>query len=370
MNNKPTILFEGEFDQRDLDALKISALEITDIYDLQLRELFKINFPSKAADQKSLDSYVKQQKSGDYAGAWVYYPWSKILLHCVSPEELFKIRTNRNKNLITEEEQQILANTTVGVAGMSVGAGIAISLAYSGISNTIKIADFDELDTSNLNRLRENLLSVGKKKTQLASQHIYELDPFLQVEEFSEGLNDKNIAEFFSHPKIDVVIDEIDDFKMKIKLRLEAKKQGIPLLMFTSLGDNILIDVERYDLNPEQQPFHGLIGTVTEEILEKDQISIEDIKKFSVKVVGAEYIPTRALASVTEMGRSLVGRPQLYGTISIDGGLAAYLVRQIALSSDMLKSGRYFIKFSDFFKLNDDLADSDERKNILQKLIG
>jgi hypothetical protein len=40
---------------------------------------------------------------------------------------------------------------------MSVGSGIALSCVYSGFSGTIKLADFDTLETANLNRLRESL---------------------------------------------------------------------------------------------------------------------------------------------------------------------------------------------------------------------
>ncbi len=363
-----TILQAGEYKKEDVEVLKNKALEVIDIFGLQVKELFRIKYPGLKEEGEESVAFLKQRNQGDLSGSWVYYPWKKTLLHCVSKDDLYVLRTNRNKNIITDNEQLKLKDAVVGVAGMSVGAGIASALAYSGISETIKIADYDELDTSNLNRLRENLLSIGKKKTVLAKQHILELDPFIDVQDYSEGLDESNIDSFFATPALTVVVDEIDDFKMKLLLRLKAKEYKIPLLMFTSLGDNILIDVERHDIDSDLMPFHGIIDDLSEEILKKDIISDEDIKKYSVQLVGAEYIPTRALESVADMGKTLVGRPQLYSTIAIDGGLGAYVIRRLALDGQP-QSGRYFVKLAELIGTSsDDLNQSSERKAILDIL--
>ena len=251
---------------------------------------------------------------------------------------------------------------------MSVGASIAIGAVQGGMSSTIKLADLDHIVTTNLNRVRESLHNVGQSKVQLIAQHIYELDPFTNVNLYEKGINKSNIDNFFTEPKVDIVVDEIDDFKMKVQLRLHAKKQGIPLLMFTSLGDNILIDVERYDLEPELQIFNGLLGSLSDEIINKPEITKDDEKRYAVQLVGQEYIPTRALASLLETGHTLVGRPQLYSTIAVDGGLAVYVIRQIILSGKPV-SGRYFIKFADLFDIvNTDLSKTNERIEILKKL--
>lgn len=370
MSQKPTILLPGTFAAEQVEAMRNDSQTIVDIYNDQLLELFKIMHPDKQGDQASLEHFVQGQPNGDLAGCWVFYPWSKSLLHTVYKNDLFELRTNRNKNLITREEQNKLANSVIGVAGMSVGAGIAISAVYSGMTETIKIADFDTIDTSNLNRLRESLLSVGQKKVVAAARHLYEIDPFITVDEYVDGLTENNLAAFFDTPKLNIVVDEIDDFKMKIKLRLASKARQVPLLMFTSLGDNILVDIERYDLDPNLEPFHGLLGGLLEEVLGKNEITQQDIRELSVKLVGAEYIPTRALSSVAEMGKTLAGRPQLYSTIAVDGGIAAYIMRQIILGASV-KSGRYFIKFSELVNLNSgELSDSAERSAILAGLIG
>lgn len=348
----PVILSDKNLSKSEVQSLvsehKIST--VIDLYDGQLQELEKIDY------------------SDGVGHSWIFYPWSGKLLHTVDENALFVLRTNRNKLLITADEQKALSEAVVGIAGMSVGAGIAIATVYSGMSDTIKIADRDTLDTSNLNRLREPLLAVGQEKTKLAANHIYEINPFADVHEFSDGITAENIDAFFADPKLSVVIDEIDDFKMKVQLRTKAKEHKIPLIMFTSLGDNILIDIERFDLEPNRPIFHGIINNLEQEITSKTEITPEDIRRYSVQLVGAEYIPTRALESVARMGTELVGRPQLYSTIAVDGGLAAYTIRQIILDADVT-SGRYFVAFANLLGLKtNELSDTPERQSILQKL--
>lgn len=361
MHNKPIIL-AGSYTHEDLDDFRTlhNVWKTVDIYGQQLHELAEIG-------HKTADENVTTDMNLE--GAWVYYPWSGVLLHCVDGERLFALRTNRNQNLITKDEQERLASSTVAVAGMSVGSGIALACVYSGISTTIKIADFDTLETANLNRLREGLPSVGQSKTALAAQHIYEIDPFADVQELS-GVTSDNISAFFQNPDTAVVVDEIDDFKMKIQLRLKAKSLHVPLLMFTSLGDNILVDIERYDLDPDQEIFNGTLGKLPDEIMQAGDISPEDTRRYAVRLVGQEYVPTKAMASLLEMGKTLVGRPQLYSTIAVDGGLAAYVIKNIVLGVP-LNSGRYFIKFAELFGMSsDDLGDSPERRDAVRQLLG
>ena len=155
MQTKPVILLPNSFNAAQLSQLKEAnnIWSVSDIYHSQVNELAEIRFPG---DVVARQAFVDEQPAGDLAGAWVYFPWSGVLLHCLPEDELFELRTNRNQNLISKQEQAILAASVVAVAGMSVGSGIALSCVYSGMSGDIKIADFDSLETANLNRLREN----------------------------------------------------------------------------------------------------------------------------------------------------------------------------------------------------------------------
>ena len=349
----PVILREGDYKISDLDRFQTSEKiwEVKDMYRAQLAELFEIQNPSLV---RNPDFSQKQQvfveercyQEEKNKGNWIYFPWSGILIHSVSELEYKQLRTNRNQNLITKEEQGKLADFTVAIVGLSVGSNIALNLAYSGIGKTLKLSDLDTLETTNLNRVRARIDQVSEKKIEISAKQIYEIDPYIKLQLYPEGLSETNMEDFVTGlQKPSLIFEIIDDFKMKIRLRLKAREKRIPLIMLTNLGDSILVDIERYDLDQNMLIFNGLIGDIGEEILTKE-ISKEDEKRYAVEIVDKENVPPRALTSLTEIGKTLIGRPQLISTVSVSGGFATYLARQIALG-EPLASGRKSLRLND-----------------------
>lgn len=368
---KPIILYEGSYDQTDLEKLKdeYPIWQTIDLYKDQLAELFEIEHPDlkQAVDYETQKLDYIKQRSGEYAGTlgnWVYFPWSGNLIHTVQEEPYFRLRTNRNQNLITFDEQVRIKNACAGITGLSVGNGIAISLAYMGVGS-FKLAEFDTLETANLNRLRSGIHFIGQPKITVTTQQIYEINPYAQIETWDEGLEQSTIKEFLEgKQRLDVVFDEIDDFEMKVRLRLSAKSSKIPVIMLTSLGDNVLVDIERYDADKDLTIFNGLLGKLPEEILKKDIGEKEKIK-YAMQIVGTEHIPTRALASLFEVNRSLIGRPQLYSTIAVEGGLGAYLVKRLVLGAN-IPSGRSYMSFDEVLHFTN--PPENEREGLIAKL--
>jgi tRNA A37 threonylcarbamoyladenosine dehydratase len=88
----------------------------------------------------------------------------------------------------------------------------------------MKIADPDDISGSNLNRVRYNFTSVGKNKCDIAAQQIYQINPYAELSAYREGITLDNIDEFLSC--LDVLVEELDDLEMKIRLRLKAKEYG------------------------------------------------------------------------------------------------------------------------------------------------
>ena len=126
----------------------------------------------------------------------------------------------------------------------------------------------------------------------------------------------------------------------------------------------------RYDPDPDLASFSGAVAGLSKEILATNNLSAADAKRYAVQLVGTEFAPTKAMGPLPEIGKTLVGRPQLYSTIAVDGGLAAYIIKAILLGQPV-KSGRYFIKFTDLFQLTSvDFEDSEERRHILDALMG
>lgn len=348
---KPIILKQGQYSAAEISRLKKKASEVLDIYKSQLEELFEIENPNTLFDEdfhKRQKKFIKERLSQKSPGNWIYFPWNKQLVHVVTENEYNDLRTNRNQNIITKQEQKLLRRATVGMVGLSIGNAMAVSMAYTGIANTLKLADFDILSTSNLNRIRSGLSFIGKRKIDITSQQIYEINPYANLKLFDKGLKKTDLDKFFSNPKPVVVFEAIDDFEMKIRVRIAAKKAKVPVVMLTNLGDSLLIDIERYDTEKKVKIFNGLIGDIGEQILKKP-ITEDDKKKYAIGIVGKDNIPERVFKSVLEVNKTLVGRPQLMSTVAVGGGIAAMIARKIILG-EKIKSGRTRIVFDNFLK--------------------
>lgn len=368
---QPKIYYEGEYTEADLNDLKDknSIWRVSDIYRRQIDELFEIQNPSLIGS-KNYDSALKQfiqnrvEPNETLRGNWVYFPWSGVLTHMVGKNEFDLLRTNRNRNIIMTREQEKLSGLTIGILGLSVGGNMAVTLAQSNIASNMKLADFDTLDTSNLNRIRASVDEVGSPKIDITSQQIYEINPYASLHLFCKGVDKNNLSKFcLDNPRPDVIIEAIDDFEIKVRLRLLAKEARIPVIMLTNLGDSVLVDVERHD-QEDIDIFNGLIGEAPEEII-NNPIGEREKIKFAMQIVGIDNIPTRALGSLLEIRKTLVGRPQLASTVAIGGGVSAYLIRKFALGS--LPSGRSILSLNTSLGLQEDEGTL-ERGAIIDKL--
>jgi len=190
---------------------------------------------------------------------WAHYPWRRSVVHVLGPESFRLARLDRNRNKIEPDEQDRLCRLKVGIVGLSVGHAIAHVLALEGLCGELRLADFDTIEVPNLNRLPVTVLDLGLNKAVAAARRIAELDPYLPVAIFPEGVCHDNIDAFMDG--LDVVVEECDSLDVKLLVREAARERAVPVLMVTS--DRGLFDVERFDLEPERPPFHGLLGDVT-----------------------------------------------------------------------------------------------------------
>ncbi len=365
MMQRPIILKQDEIEQYKASH---KIWQQVDLIKEQLGELYEINFPAAHNDKAKRETFIEDNIS-TVDQYWIYYPWSGVLLRTIGEPELFRLRTNRNQNLITKDELQKCNKACIGIFGLSVGNSIAVTLAYSGVDGLLKLGDFDTISTSNLNRLRAGLKDVGKPKVDLVAEQIWELNPFAELELYEHGIHEGDLDAFFGGTKPQVIFDEIDDFQMKIKLRIKAKKEGVSVVMLTSLGDNVLIDVERFDLDKNIALFNGLLGNTPEEIL-NSEIGEREKVKYAINLVGSKYIPAKALESLFEINRTLVGRPQLGSTIMIGGGIGTFIARKIILGQS-LPSGRYYLSLENLFGIvRNDSADQKAAVEKLDKMLG
>jgi hypothetical protein len=212
----------------------------------------------REAQQTDLAATRGGARPGVRSGRWAYYPWRRVLVGVLEEDAFRRLRLDRNRNKITEAEQDRLGRLRIGVVGLSVGHAVAHTLALEGLCGELRLADFDTVEVSNLNRVWATLIDLGVNKAVVAARRIAELDPYLPTRVFPQGVTDAGLAEFLDG--LDVLVEECDSLDVKVRLREEARRRGIPVLMETS--DRGLLDVERFDLEPHRPLFHGLLGEV------------------------------------------------------------------------------------------------------------
>jgi molybdopterin/thiamine biosynthesis adenylyltransferase len=264
---------------------------------------------------------------------WAYYPWRRSAVAILGPRGYRALRLDRNRNMITAAEQDRLGALKVGVAGLSVGHVIAHTLAVQGLCGEMRLADFDILELSNLNRVPATVFDLGVNKAKVAARRIAEVDPYLPVHVLEEGLTFDNADAFVAG--LDIVVEECDALDMKAVLREMARSRGIPVLMSTS--DRGLVDVERFDLEPTRPILHGLLGEV-DAALFPGMSSREKIPHI-LRHLDAERLSPRTAASLVEVDRSLSTWPQLASDVNLGATVLAEAVRRIGLG-EPLNSGR------------------------------
>ncbi|MDR3571343.1 MAG: ThiF family adenylyltransferase [Candidatus Pacebacteria bacterium] len=323
-----------------LEAFKerTEPTHIIDAYDDLLEDLFLIRNPrfKFVREYKAeLAAFTEEYKRANPSfGEWFYFPWNGVLAHYLPEAEHLELRTARNRNIITAEEQQALYGLRVAYAGLSVGSHGLFTFAHLGGGQRIKIADPDTVSPSNLNRIRFDFLAVGRKKCDLAREYIYQLDPYAHVEAFADGVSAENMDAFLSD--IDVLVEETDNLEMKIRLRLEARARGIPVIMATDNGDNIIFEADRFDLDKNASLFNGAIGDIT--IDEFKSFPPTELPKLATKIAGPGFIVPRMMSSLLEVGKTIYSWPQLVDAATLSGVAIAYALKQLALKRPLMSA--------------------------------
>ncbi|MCB0769095.1 MAG: Rv1355c family protein [Flavobacteriales bacterium] len=316
----------------------------------QLAELVRVLNPSERFTKEELKVAARAHLNGtdpiEY-GVWVYYPWSKRLVHLLDETEFARVRTDRNRNKITTEEQATLATKKVGVIGLSVGQSVSLTMALERSFGEIRLADFDTLELSNLNRIRSGVERMGINKAVNTAREIAELDPFLNVTCFTNGITKENIEGFLTAGgKLDLLVEECDSVDVKVIARIRAKALGIPVIMDTS--DRGLIDVERFDLDPERPIIHGALNDIDPQLFHGPLTPLQKYE-YIMKMVDPTALSDRMKASLPEIGRTVLTWPQLGGHVVLGGALASEVGRKI-LTKEMDHSGRWYIDLDELFK--------------------
>ncbi|MFI7385137.1 ThiF family adenylyltransferase [Streptomyces sp. NPDC049813] len=332
-------------DRARLDALVASGAvrERHDRIGAQLAELARCLRPADALTGARLDAAAEELCPGGDRhryGTWVWYPWSGRLVHVLPEPEFRRVRTDRNRDKISTTEQRHLLGRRIGVIGLSVGNSAALTCAMEGVGGSFRLADFDDLGLSNLNRLRAGVHDLGLPKTVLCARQMYETDPYLDIELWPEGITESTLDSFFGDPghPLDLLIEECDTIWVKVAAREAARARRVPVLM--DMNDRGMLDVERFDEEPDRPLFHGRAGTVTA----RDLRALDPAGRlaFLLRVCDADRLSPAMTDALGRIGSTLSSWPQLASGVQLGGALVTDTARRVLLGHPV-RSGRYYV---------------------------
>ncbi len=300
----------------------------------------------------------------DY-GFYAYYAEKNELVrycppfwhHVVAVASSSKLLADPTNSLSWAQIRDLFENTTIAVAGCSVGSSVIHSAIMDMRPKNIKIADKSVYKMENINRVRLGYAEMVKSqaertsvadlslknKARVIAQQLYSIDPFLNVYIYDEGVDEKNIDSFLGEkdgmPKTDVVVEEVDDPRIKIFIRQEARKRGLPVVMVTDIGSAVQLDVLRYDKDKNLPLSYGVSD---EELIAKMEKVYDEAGsrkaffEFVDVLIGKDYRQgelNEIIEQRVEIPTSTI-IPQLGSTVAMAGAIAAECIARIKLGHD------------------------------------
>ncbi|HRY13375.1 MAG TPA: ThiF family adenylyltransferase [Syntrophomonadaceae bacterium] len=245
----------------------------------------------------------------------------------------------RNIGIFTKEEQELLRNSTVAVAGVGgVGGMLVERLVRLGIGN-IKITDPGTFEKSNFNRqLGSSVRTNGLQKAEVVGEMVQDINPEAKIVYDINGItNQQDAARFVAGA--DLVLDEMDygAWKESIYLQRAARKQGIYYCFAGAIGFGALVaNFEPNGITLEE--YNGLEADQNLEPLQNIVVAIE-----KVLPVYPSYINT---AMDNQMLQEIIAGLRPVPTCAIGVGLASMMAASTAVNiilrrKEIIKAPQY-----------------------------
>lgn len=158
-------------------------------------------------------------------------------LGLAEPEPYWASAFGRTIGAISQGELQRLSHARIAIPGLGGAGGIhLITMVRAGIGR-FHIADFDAFSIVNFNRqYGARVDTIGCSKIEVMKRDALEINPFLDIQTFPEGVNRENLDRFLQG--VDVVMDALDFFALKTRRAVfnRARELGIPVITSAPIG--------------------------------------------------------------------------------------------------------------------------------------
>lgn len=198
------------------------------------------------------------------------------------PETNFMLeRYSRNFPYITEQEQELIANTRILLAGTGLGSVIAESLVRTGFTNLVLI-DGDDVELSNLNRQNFTVDRIGQNKAKALFDYLKTVDPDAKLEYHALYLNTANLKDYIE--RCDIVINTIDfENGAFIECNRVARECKKPLLFPMNFGWAGFVYLFRHDTkrlepllesHPDTKPQIAVLLKLVQYLMKRNQLPL------------------------------------------------------------------------------------------------
>ncbi|MEM2546701.1 MAG: HesA/MoeB/ThiF family protein, partial [Candidatus Bathyarchaeia archaeon] len=133
------------------------------------------------------------------------------------------------------EGQEKLAKSRVAIVGLGgLGTVSSLYLTLAGVGY-LRLIDQDTVETRNLHRqILYTLKDLKYPKAEVSAKRLRELNPFVEVEAFSENLNPDNALELLRG--VDCVVDGLDNMRTRYIVNRACVKLKIPYVFGAAIG--------------------------------------------------------------------------------------------------------------------------------------
>lgn len=276
-------------------------------------------------------------------------------LYLIAPERWHRLAlVTSNAKLLADpacqltwrEIRQRLEGAVVGFAGISVGSNILEGWLREARPKYAKIADPDWVEVTNLNRGERMSLRhvVGSRAERFDIKNPYDsprvakaeycayeqnlVDPFLQFSLYKEGISRANIDRFLlgdggREPRIDVLVEEMDDFDLKVLVRERCRVHGIDVLMLSDFGNQAHVLWNPYRTQPDAPLGYGVSDEVLLGALEAARKGDRSkVFEFIGALCGADFAADQFKAWVEGRGEQPTSSlPQVGATAMASGAI-------------------------------------------------
>lgn len=247
-----------------------SGLSLREAFDHQYREYLERlgELQTQGSGwEPDYGTYVYDRKAGD-----LYLiapePWHRLALLSSNA----KLLTDPAGTLSAEQIRDKLGGTVVGFVGASLGSNVIEGVMREMRPAVAKLADPDYLEATNLNRFQHGSLRYLSEprasrsdrrngfetryvsKVELVAYENQLVDPYTDWFLYPEGVTTSNIESFLlgggREPRLDYVVEEADDFRIKVEVRRRAREHGIPVFMASDLGHRCQAQLQDYSRDP------------------------------------------------------------------------------------------------------------------------